>query len=284
MGNVTVDPPPNTQAAPICFRHPDREGLVRCTRCHRNICPDCMRVAPVGHHCVDCVGAAAQSARQPVRTAGTPVLTYGLIAINVVMFVLQKTSDEVFQRFAMWSPGVATGDVYRLLTSAFLHLGIAHLLLNMLALFFVGPALERWLGRPRFAALYVLSTLGGAVLVYLLTPVDVPTVGASGAIFGLFGATFALARRLNLDMRWVVGYIVVNLVFTFAAPQAGGPMISWQDHVGGLVTGAAVGAAFAYAPAERRTRVQAGFVVAVVLLLAALVLWRTASLSTAFGW
>ncbi len=228
-----------------------------------------MRDAPVGHQCVDCAGAG----QAPVRKRTVPVITYGLIAINVVMFVLQTVFDDVYRELVMWAPGVATGEEYRLLTSAFLHSGPAHLLLNMLALYFVGPSLERWLGWLRFIALYLVSALGGSVLVYLLTPIDVPTLGASGAIFGLLGATFVLSRRLNLDVRWVIGYLVVNLVFTFSAPQ-----ISWQGHIGGLLTGAALGAVYAFAPSQRKSLVQAVFTVAVVLMLAALVWWRTASL------
>ena len=122
----------------------------------------------------------------------------------------------------------------------------------MWALWVIGPALERWLGRTRFIALYLLSALGGSVLVYLLTPINVPTLGASGAIFGLFGATLVLSRKLNFDMRWIVGLIVINLVITFVVPS-----ISWQGHVGGLLTGAAIGAVYAYAPRANRVLIQA---------------------------
>jgi len=273
---VTINPPPNMQAAPVCYRHPNRQTHVRCTRCQRYICPDCMRSAPVGHQCVDCVEAGAVKVK--IRKPAAPVVTYVLIALNVVMFVLQKSSDDVYRELVTWTPGIANGEFYRLLTGAFLHSGIPHLLLNMWALYVIGPALESFLGRVRFIAVYVLSALGGGVLVYLLTPIDVPTLGASGAIFGLFGATLALSRLLNLDMRWVIGLIALNLVFTFSVPQ-----ISWQGHIGGLLTGAAVGAAFAYAPNERRNLVQAGAAVAVVVVLAGLVWWRTASLLALVG-
>lgn len=275
-GDVTINPPPNMQAAPVCYRHPNRQTHVRCTRCQRYICPDCMRSAPVGHQCVDCVEAGAVKVK--IRKPAAPVVTYVLIALNVVMFVLQKSSDDVYRELVTWTPGIANGEFYRLLTGAFLHSGIPHLLLNMWALYVIGPALESFLGRVRFIAVYVLSALGGGVLVYLLTPIDVPTLGASGAIFGLFGATLALSRLLNLDMRWVIGLIALNLVFTFSVPQ-----ISWQGHIGGLLTGAAVGAAFAYAPNERRNLVQAGSAVAVVVVLAGLVWWRTASLLALVG-
>ena len=123
----------------------------------------------------------------------------------------------------------------------------------------------------------MLSALGGSVLVYLLSPINSATAGASGAIFGLFGATFALARRLNIDVKWVVGLIVLNLAFTFLAPAMGSQPISWQGHVGGLITGAAIGAAYAYAPRAHRNLVQAGVSVAALVLFAALVWWRTVS-------
>ncbi len=139
-------------------------------------------------------------------------------------------------------------SLYRLLTSAFMHYGVTHLLFNMYALFVIGPPLEKWLGRSRFIALYALSALGGSVLVYLLSPLNAATAGASGAVFGLFGASFVVGKRLNLDVRWVIGLIAINLAFTFVIPLMGGQQISWQGHIGGLVTGAAVAAAYAYAP------------------------------------
>jgi membrane associated rhomboid family serine protease len=242
-----------------------------------------MRSAAVGHQCVDCVNEGARGVKQPKTAFGgrrpnTPVVTYALIAINVAMFVLQTASKDVDRQLVLWTPAVAYGELYRLLTSAFMHYGLPHILFNMWALYVVGPQLESWLGRTRFIALYVLSALGGSVLVYLLSPVNAATAGASGAIFGLFGATFALARRLNIDVKWVVGLIVINLAFTFLAPALGSQPISWQGHVGGLITGAAVGWAYAYAPRDHRALIQVGVSVAALVLFAALVWWRTASL------
>jgi membrane associated rhomboid family serine protease len=249
-----------------------------------------MRSAAVGHQCVECVNEGAKSVRAP-RTQfggklsnGTPVLTYGLIAVNVLMFVLQMTSKNLEGELTLWSPGVAIHDqYYRLVTSAFLHYGITHLLFNMWALYVVGPPLEAWLGRLRFGALYALSGLGGSVLVYLLSPLQSATAGASGAIFGLFGAIFVVARRLRLDVRWVAAVIVINLVFTFVGPALGTGAISWQGHVGGLITGAAVAAAFVYAPRAHRNAIQAGVAVGAVLIFVALIAWRTNQLLTSFG-
>ena len=276
--------PSTPQATPTCYRHPDRATYIRCTRCNRPICPECMRDAAVGHQCDECVREGAKAVRQPrPQHRTTPVVTYGLIAINVVMFVLETVSSGVQSELVLRSPAVADGDLYRLLTSAFMHYGLTHLLFNMYALFIVGPPLEVWLGRLRFGALYALSALGGSVLVYLLSPLNAATAGASGAVFGLFGASFVVGKRLNLDVRWVVGLIVINLAFTFVIPLMGGQNISWQGHIGGLVTGALVAAAYAYAPREGRAVIQVSVTAAVLVVFALLIWWRTSELLTLFG-
>jgi membrane associated rhomboid family serine protease len=276
---------PQTPAGtPTCYRHPDRPTYVQCTRCQRPVCPECMRSAAVGHQCVDCVAAGAQSVRQArtgaggVWRTGRPVVTYALIAVNVLMFVLQMTSKDLQRELVLWAPGVAGGEYFRLITSAFLHYGVMHLLFNMWALYVIGPPLEAWLGRLRFGALYGLSAFGGSVLVYLLAPIGAATAGASGAVFGLFGATFVLAKRLNFDMRWLVGLIAINLVLTFTVPS-----ISWQGHIGGLVTGALIAGVFVYAPRERRNLVQGVVCVAVLVLFGVLIYWRTAELVAQYG-
>jgi membrane associated rhomboid family serine protease len=281
---------PETPAeTPTCYRHPDRQTYVRCTRCHRYICPDCMRDAAVGHQCVECVREGARTVPAPRshfggrQSSATPVVTYVLIAVNVLAFVLQTVSVNLESQLALWSPAVADGDLYRLVTSAFLHYGLTHLLFNMWALYVVGPPLERWLGPLRFGALYALSALGGSVLVYLLSPLNAATAGASGAVFGLFGATFVVSKRLNLDVRWVAGLIGINLIFTLVVPLVSSQSISWQGHLGGLVTGALVALGYVYAPRERRNLVQAGVTVGVVVLFTVLIWWRTDHLLAGFG-
>ena len=277
--------PPQTPAgAPTCYRHPDRQTLVSCNRCGRSTCPECMRSASVGHQCVDCVQAAAQSVPTAVtvsggiRRAGAPVLTYALIAINVAVFVLQAVTPGLQAKLALRAPAVAGGELYRLGTSAFIHYGLLHLLFNMGALYVVGPPLERHLGRLRFVALYALSALGGSVVVYLFSPLNSATGGASGAVFGLFGATFVLAKRLNLDVRGVVTLIAINMAITFTIPG-----ISWQGHVGGLVTGGLIAAAYLYAPRAGRNLVQGGATIGLLALFIGLIAWRTTSLAERFG-
>ena len=192
--------PQSPAETPSCFRHPGRPTYVRCIRCERYICPECMREAAVGHQCLECARAGVRSVRQPRTMFGgrersrTPVLTYALIAVNVGAFMLQMASVKIERQLILWPPAVANGELYRLGTSAFMHYGVTHLLLNMWALYVVAPPLEMWLGRLRFGALYALSALGGSVLVYLLSPLNTATAGASGAVFGLFGATFVVAR------------------------------------------------------------------------------------------
>ena len=277
---------PQTPAGtPTCYRHPDRATYVRCMRCQRPICPDCMRSASVGHQCVDCVAQGAKNVR-PIRTAaggvarsGQPVITYGLIAVNVVMFVLTMMSRDLQRELVLWAPAVAGGEYYRLVTSAFLHNDLLHILFNMWALYVLGPPLEAWLARLRFGALYGLSALGGSVLVYWLAPFGSATAGASGAIFGLFGATLVLAKHLRLDMRWLVAIIAANLILTFTVPG-----ISWQGHIGGLVTGALIAALFVYTPRDRhRNLVQGGVCAVVLVVFAALIYWRTAELVSQYG-
>jgi membrane associated rhomboid family serine protease len=248
-----------------------------------------MRSAAVGHQCDECVRGGANSVRLPRTAFGgtqkktTPVITYTLIAINVALFVVEAVSPTLQSELVLRSPAVAGGELYRLVTSAFMHYGVAHLLFNMYALYVVGPPLEKWLGRLRFSALYAMSALGGSVLVYLLAPLNAATAGASGAIFGLFGASFVVGKRLNLNVQWVVGLIVLNLAFTFVIPLLGGQNISWQGHIGGLVTGSVVAAAYAYAPHQRRALVQVSATVALLVLFALLIWWRTTDLLAQFG-
>jgi membrane associated rhomboid family serine protease len=247
-----------------------------------------MRTAAVGQHCIECVRQGARDVRQPRTQFGgrersaTPVVTYALIGINVVAFILQMAIKSVYTQFVLWPPAIADGQYYRLVTSAFLHGGAPHLLLNMWALYVVGPALEAWLGRLRFGVLYALSGLGGSVLIYLLT-LNTATLGASGAVFGLFGATFVVARRLNLDFRWVLAIIAVNLAYTFIAPAISSQRISWQGHVGGLITGGLVAAAFVYAPRERRNLIQAATTIVALVVFSALICWRTGVLAVELG-
>ena len=266
---------------------------MRCTRCERPVCPDCMRPASVGFQCPECVAAGARSTREARTVFGgrlsgdTSRVSIGLVVANVAVFLLgllvgQGPLRVDFGNIAgpvLLGPGgevggVATGEYYRLLTAAFLHAGPLHLLLNMFALATLGPQLELALGRVRFAALYLLSALGGSVTAFLLAPQTTLSVGASGAVFGLFGAFYVVVRRLGGSTGSILGLLAVNLVITFAVP-----FIDWRAHLGGLVTGAVLAAAFAYAPrSSRRGALQAGACAGVAVLLVLAVVLRRAVL------
>lgn len=283
---MAIPPGPNSDSVtsvPTCYRHPGRETYVSCVRCGRHACPDCMRSAAVGQQCVECIRQAHRGSRQLSgifggRVSATPAVTYTLIALNVIAYVAELAYSKTVNYgelvgFAYdghlhdWV-GVALGDYYRLITNAFLHeppnigIGIFHILLNMWALWVVGPALEQLLGRGRFLTVYLVSALGGSVLYYILAPSAAGALGASGAIFGLFGAWFVVSRRLRLNARMIVGLIVINLALPFIMPGIG-----WQAHVGGLICGVALTAAFVYAPRQNRTLIQAGATVALLALI-----------------
>ncbi|MEU3662544.1 rhomboid family intramembrane serine protease [Streptomyces sp. NPDC032940] len=287
---------PTSPSLPGCYRHPDRETGIRCTRCERPICPECMVNASVGFHCPDCARGTGgtgpgPAAVRPRTLAGGSIaadprlVTKLLIGVNLALFLVQlSVGDRFTNQFQMLGrayvsfpgpvEGVAEGQWYRLLTAMFLHGSYMHILFNMLSLWWLGGPLEGALGRARYLALYFCSGLAGSALSYLIAEPNQPSLGASGAIFGLFGATAALVRRLNADMRPVVALLVINLVFTFTWPD-----IAWQAHIGGLVAGAAIGYAMLHAPRERRTLVQYGTCALVLVVVVGLTLLRTAQLT-----
>ncbi len=289
MTSLPPSPPPQpeqpAEAVPTCYRHPEKETWVRCQRCERPICPDCMRDAAVGFQCPECVADGNRGIRQARSTFGgnvvrTPIVTYTILVINLLIFGAQYLiGDRVTGQLAMWPAGVALGEQYhRLITAAFVHGGVMHILFNSWALYVVGPYLERSFGHARYLAIYLLSALGGSVLGLWLDPLSQPTVGASGAIFGLFGAVFVVGRRLNMDVRGIAVLIAINLAITFVVSG-----ISWTGHIGGLITGSLLAAAIAYAPSRNRTLWQAATIAGVLIVLIALVLVRVSAIQAAVG-
>ncbi|MGP9695080.1 rhomboid family intramembrane serine protease [Brachybacterium sp. AOP25-B2-12] len=248
---------PRSEEPPVCPRHPDRVSYVRCQRCHRPACPECQRPAAVGILCVDCAreleGARRQSAPRTlmggITAEGRPIVTIALIAICAVLYLGQTVAPQVVEQLLIFAPFRALAMPWTFLTAGFLHGSILHILLNMYALWTVGPYLERSMGRARFLAVYLISILGGNVAVLLLTdPLSQAwlggTLGASGGIFGLFGSLFVVNRRIGAQSTQVLVLIGLNLVITFMIP-----FISWQGHLGGLVLGTATTAAlFALRP------------------------------------
>jgi len=288
--------PPDAQSLPVCYRHPDRETGVRCTRCERPICPECMVSASVGFQCPECVRGGsgtghAPTAAQPRTIAGGTVVadprlvTKILIGLCVAAYLVQRVvGDRFTEHFELLGQayvplfgsveGVAEGQPYRLLTAMFLHGSPIHIIFNMMSLWWIGGPLEAALGRARYLALYFVSGLAGSALTYLIAAPNQPSLGASGAIFGLFGATAVLMRRLRYDMRPVIALLVINLIFTF-----GWANIAWQAHIGGLVAGVITGYAMVHAPRERRALIQYGTCAVVLVVVVVLTLIRTAQLS-----
>ena len=248
-----------------------------------------MVAASVGFQCVDCVREGSKGVRQARTTFGgrvaadTSRVTLLLIAVNVTIFVvgLAGSRNALVRDYADQPLFVALdGEYYRLLTSAFLHGGLFHVLANMFALSQIGPMLEAALGRARFVALYLLSALGGSAMSMVLSDPESYGVGASGAIFGLFGAFYVVLRRQGLDTSGITVLLVINTVIGFTP----GLNIDWRAHLGGLVTGAVVAAAYAYVkPGPRRAQLHVAACVAVLAVIVATVLVRAAVLQSAYG-
>ncbi|MFI2641564.1 rhomboid family intramembrane serine protease [Streptomyces sp. NPDC018610] len=295
-GRGPADPASHgAQGLPTCYRHPDRETGVRCTRCERPICPECMVDASVGFQCPGCARGgqgtgASPAASRPRTLAGGAVardprlVTKVLIGLNLALFLVQQSVGDAFtDRFSVLGQaivpysgsveGIAQGQWYRLITGMFLHANYFHILFNMLSLWWIGGPLEAALGRARYLALYFVSGLAGSALTYLLAAPNQPSLGASGAIFGLFGATAVLMRRLRYDMRPVIALLVINLIITF-----GWGSIAWQAHIGGLVAGVVVGYAMVHAPRERRSLVQYGTCALVLVAVVVMSVIRTGQL------
>ncbi|MBT2506657.1 rhomboid family intramembrane serine protease [Streptomyces sp. ISL-98] len=289
------DQPAVGNGLPSCYRHPGRETGIRCTRCERPICTDCMVSASVGFQCPDCVrngsgtGHAPAASRPRTLAGGTiaadpRLITKVLLAINVAVFIAGRAADQLVRDLDLiglaYNPvdneivGVADGQWYRLVTAMFLHQEVWHIGFNMLGLWWLGAPLEAALGRARFLALYLLSGLAGSALTYLIADANEPSLGASGAIFGLLGATAVLMRRMNYDMKPVLVLLALNLLFTFTMSN-----IAWEAHVGGLVAGTAIAVGMVHAPRERRALVQYGTCGLVLLVTVGLVLARTAALT-----
>jgi membrane associated rhomboid family serine protease len=259
--------------AQTCYRHPDRETGVSCSNCGRPICPDCMTSTPVGMRCPECARQRTRvttGTRSFGRSTAAPA-SYVLIGVNLLAFLAEiaggtggfDASGSVVNDFALRGNAVADGEWYRIVTGGFLHAGPVHLLFNMFALYVLGSLLEPAIGTPRFVALYFASLLAGALGALALSDAGDNTVGASGAIFGLFGAAFVIARGRGLDA--VAGEIglllLINLALTFGIPG-----ISIGGHLGGLAGG--VLCALAILAAERGKLGARGIAVELALVVA----------------
>lgn len=240
-----------------CYRHPERPTQISCVRCERPICPDCMLPASVGFQCPSCVAAGQASIRRPRRTTAARVtvaklgpVTAGLIATNVLAFlatvataggqIMANYRSPLFAEFATAPLLVADGQWWRMLTGAFLHYGLTHLAVNMFSLYILGRDLEQYLGSVRYAAIYFLSAIGGSVAVLFFGVPFGLVAGASGAIFGLLGATAVALYQRKANLRSLVAILAINVVISFL------PGISLAAHAGGFLIGVAAGAIVIY--------------------------------------
>ena len=266
-------------ASNYCYRHPDRQSFVLCQRCARTICGECQTPAPVGVICPECLAEARRAqprvARAQRAASGVPYVTYGIIAICAVVYLLQWVTNGALTNAFLFAPVHAIPEVgmfepWRMITSVFTHSTgfFLHILLNMYTLFVFGRLLEPMLGHLRFAVLFLVSGLAGSVGVLLWALVDYQSalqavVGASGAIFGLMGAFLVIQRRLGGNTIQLLVLVGINLVIGFLP----GMNISWQAHVGGLIGGALLGLVYVSTRRRDKQGLQSLLVVAVVALL-----------------
>ena len=169
-------------------------------------------------------------------------LTTSLIVLITGTFLItQFVFPELQPRFALthggdysngFFPGVYTGEWYRLFTVALTHAGWLHLIFNMLALYSIGTPVEAFIGKPRFAIIFIGSLLAASATSLYFGPENIYAVGASGAVYGLFGALFAIGKRAGANYQNIAGVIIINLLMTFTISG-----IDWRAHVGGLVAG-----------------------------------------------
>lgn len=267
-----------------------------------------MNDAAVGFQCPGCVAEGRKQTRQArtpyggQRSSNPQATSLALIAVNVGFWLATvlaggssaglvralvlrpdggcvgigaDSADACTQRGGLWLPGVADGAVWQLATSAFLHVDVLHLLLNMLAVYVLGPQLESLLGRVRFLALYLVSALSASALVMWAAPQFQGTLGASGAVFGLFAAYLVVALKVKAPLQPILVILGVNLLITVV----GRSFISWQGHLGGFVGGILVALALVYAPKQQRARWQWSAVGVLTLLVLAAVAARVAVLA-----
>ncbi|HUZ15193.1 MAG TPA: rhomboid family intramembrane serine protease [Gaiellaceae bacterium] len=249
-----------------CYRHPDRETGLSCSECGRPICADCATFAPVGIRCPDHAGARGGKKSRQIKpptvhraegvalATGSAPITKALIAANVAIYLitveqggggLNNPGGSLLDRWILYGPLVIHGGWYRLVTNMFLHANLLHIGFNMYALWIIGTPVEQYLGRVRYLGLYFVSGLAGSAGALVLTPHS-PTLGASGAVFGVLGSMMILewqitGRLAGNAMTW----IAINLVVDFVYNGFGGA-ISIGGHIGGAIGGILITLGYAH--------------------------------------
>lgn len=244
--------------ATVCYRHPDRPTRLACSECGRPICIDCSHDAPVGQKCPECargpgrhqvihagrsVGMGAGFERAPVSR----IILYATVAVQLLVYFNRPLWNDVANALAHANPALADGELWRMVTHALLHspASMLHILFNMYALYLFGPALERRVGSLPFGLFYAAAAAGGSAMSYVVGPPDMVAVGASGAIFGLFGAWLYSSWRARhtaaggAQFNQLMVLLAINLALPLFIPS-----VAWQAHVGGLLAGLAMAAAW----------------------------------------
>ncbi|HKY48120.1 MAG TPA: rhomboid family intramembrane serine protease [Acidimicrobiia bacterium] len=275
--------PPENQNVPtaqsVCYRHSDRPTFLSCAQCGNPICPECAVQGTVGQFCPDCARLRGQQKMVKPRAARgsmarTAPATFAFMAIAIGIFVVTRGSDSLEDQmlllFAQINDLVARGDWYRIFTPVLVHANLTHILFNMYALYQLGPAIEARVGIPSYLGLLLAAAgWGGAFAYHLGGPGDA-LVGASGAIFGLFGLWLHSAFRLRDTAfgRNLLSSLGLTLALNLALPFLI-PGISWQGHLGGLIAGVLIGEL--WSRVKRPQRPVAALAMAVVAVLAVLV-------------
>ncbi|MEU5258597.1 rhomboid family intramembrane serine protease [Amycolatopsis sp. NPDC021455] len=298
--NQPPNPAAEQAALPGCWWHPNRPTGLSCSRCGRPACPDCLREAPVGFQCTDCVHAGGQQQRRQhrgyqdagfgvrtiagARPSPSVLATQVILAVNVLVFLVtvvqarslnDNQTSGVFQIGVLWGQAtLGAGEWWRLFTSGFLHYGPIHIAVNMFSLWMMGRALEPVFGKVRYLTLYFVSMLGASTAVLLFDSLDGGTAGASGALFGLMGAYGVIVLKLRLNPTGLIITLALNAFITFGVAN-----ISILGHVGGLVTGALVTVAMLYAPQARQPAYQAAGVAILVVAMIGLLVYKDAQVA-----
>jgi membrane associated rhomboid family serine protease len=298
--NRPADLTPAPPTVEYCYRHPSVRTAVHCTRCGRPICTDCMIEAPVGYQCPECVQDARREFRRgpgrPRIRVGSSSATKVLLVALFVAFVIESvygvqhgTPDALLNgpaprsmiRLGAMQPFlIASGQYWRLFSAIFLHQGVIHIAFNAYALWLFGQFVDQTYGTPRFLLLFFLTGFLASATSYAFGPANTIGVGASGAVFGIFGAFIAyhFRRRRSAmsaaSLRWAMTMIVLNAFLAFAFRA-----IDWHAHLGGLVAGFLAGYALeGFGTRSTRRVVAVGGIAALVLAGIAMVVWRTDSL------
>lgn len=243
------DGTPGVGGAAACYRHRDRVTHLRCSRCERSICGECYRDSPVGQRCPECAGVTTRVvAARSIRSGMTPAVVV-IISVSVLAHLAQRMNPWFTIDYAHITTAVEAGQWWRIITAAFLHStgSIFHILFNMYALYAFGPYVERQVGTTRFAGLYLASAITGGVAFQYLSVGG--AVGASGAIFGLFGAVLVGTYPLRhtpagaARFRQLLLLLAINLALPLLVSG-----IAWEAHVGGLLAGTFIAAAWQRIP------------------------------------